>query len=119
MTLQQVSEIVELALPETLSRFGGNEQLFLRFFKTFPSDPTWKQLCDAMQQKDYHNIEISAHTLKGVSANLGLTHFSHVCNEVVSAVRQQQYDSLDDLMQQATLCYDNICRGISLLDMPQ
>lgn len=119
MTLQELSESINLSLSATLARFGGNQSLFLRFLRRFPSDATWQQLCDAAQKQDYQQIEVSAHTLKGVSANLGLDTFSQLCNEIVSSVRTSQYDTLPGLIQQASTCYDQICQAIGQLDDTQ
>lgn len=119
MTLQELSEKLDLSLNTTLARFGGNQPLFLRFLRRFPSDATWQQLCEAVQKQDYQQIEVGAHTLKGVSANLGLDTFSHLCNEIVSSVRTQQYDALPGLMQQTSSCYEQICQAIGQLDDAQ
>lgn len=116
MTLHQLSETLDLSLTSTLSRFGNNQALFLRFLKQFPLDPTWQQLCDAAEKQDYPHMEISAHTLKGVAANLGLDLLSYLCHQIVSAVRQQEYDVLPSLMQKTSACYNQICESIQQLD---
>lgn len=116
MTLQELSETLELPLSVTVARFGGNRGLFLRFLKEFPNDPNWEELQQAYRQNDFSTIERTAHTLKGVSVNLGLDTFSHICHHIVTAVRQNQYDDLPALLNDAQRCYEKICTAILQLD---
>lgn len=53
--------------PVIIGRFMGNENLLKKFVKNFPDDPTYGRLCEAMEAKDWPQVEMSAHTLKGGS----------------------------------------------------
>ena len=75
-------------LTETLHRFSGNEGLLRRFVMRFPQDNTYEKLKDAVAQSDVHEIETTAHTLKGVAANLGFGKLQNACNDLVLAVRE-------------------------------
>jgi len=57
----------------TLHRFMGNGALFLKFLVKFKDDQNFALLRNSIEQKDYEEAFKAAHTLKGVSANLGLT----------------------------------------------
>ena len=116
MTLQQLSNTLDLPLSATLARFGENKSLFLRCLKEFPNDPDWSQLQQAYKQNDFEAIERTAHTLKGVSVNLGLDVFSQACHHIVTAIRQKNYDSLPTLMDEAQRCYEKVCTAIIQLD---
>lgn len=56
----------------TLHRFMGNEALFLKFLLKFRDDQNYAGLTECLDQGNYEEAFKYAHTLKGVSANLGL-----------------------------------------------
>lgn len=72
---------------QTLDRFMGNEKMYLKFLNMLFKDQSVNQLGDALAQGDLKAAFEAAHTLKGVSANLGLTPlFDAVC-EIVEPLR--------------------------------
>lgn len=68
----------------TLHRFMGNEALFLKFLLKFKDDTNYAGLTESLEQENYEEAFKYAHTLKGVSANLGL---NPIC-EPVSALTE-------------------------------
>lgn len=56
----------------TLHRFMGNEALFSKFLLKFKDDKNYAGLTESLDQGNYEEAFKFAHTLKGVSANLGL-----------------------------------------------
>jgi len=56
----------------TLHRFMGNEALFERFLLKFRDDKNYAGLEESLDKGNYEEAFRYAHTLKGVSANLGL-----------------------------------------------
>ncbi len=56
----------------TLHRFMGNEALFSKFLLKFKDDKNYAGLTECLDQGNYEEAFKYAHTLKGVSANLGL-----------------------------------------------
>lgn len=84
-------------LKPALQRFGGNESLYTRFLKSFPQDPTAAMLKEAVEEKNYEEVERNAHTLKGVSANLGLESLRTGSDALVQAVRGERYQDINAL----------------------
>ena len=70
----------------TLTRLM-NERLMNKFVKKFPNDDSYRLLTDALANKDYETAFRGAHTLKGVSANLGLTQLQSAASELTEAMR--------------------------------
>ena len=69
-----------MATPETvLARFAGNEGLWKRFAGKFSDDETFQRLNTSIDSQDYKGIEMYAHTLKGVAANLGFEQLQQRC----------------------------------------
>lgn len=56
----------------TLHRFMGNEALFQKFLLKFKDDTNYAGLTESLDSGNYEEAFKYAHTLKGVSANLGL-----------------------------------------------
>ncbi len=56
----------------TLSRFAGNEAIYSKFLLKFKADPNFNILKESLDGKNIEEAFKAAHTLKGVSINLGL-----------------------------------------------
>lgn len=107
---------LDVNLPETLHRFSGNEGLLRRFVMRFPQDATYRELKDAIEQGDSQKIERTAHTLKGLSANLGFGKLQAACNDLVIAVRQGQGSSVPALYETVRAEYDKILQYLGQVD---
>lgn len=82
-------------LPATMERFLDDRELYLDCLHTFFDDPGFGQLGDAIQKKDYEAAFTAAHTLKGVSGNLGLTPLFDAICAIVEPLRAHDYSDLD------------------------
>lgn len=70
MTLEECYAQMGADYAAVLKRFYKPEMI-LRFVKLFPSDPSFRELKEAMAAGDVKTAFRAAHTLKGVSLNLG------------------------------------------------
>lgn len=59
-----------------ISYTGGNRTLYLRFLKRFPQDPSMDRLMHALSVGDLEAAFTCAHTLKGLSMQLGIVSLS-------------------------------------------
>ena len=67
----------------TMTRFVNNQAMYLRLLTMFFKDENLKLLGEALEASDYKKAFEAAHTLKGVTANMGLTPlFDKVCDIV-------------------------------------
>lgn len=98
-----------------IDRFCGNIELAMRFLKKFPSDPNFETLQKAIEDGDEKKIEMSAHTLKGLCANLELKALSEAAAEIVAAVRGGQTDKLESLFDAFKTVYLPVCETLNLL----
>ena len=71
----------------SVARFGGNEALFLKFLRRFPTDATLPALKAAVADGDREVVKTTAHTLKGVCGNLGLTPAFEACSRLMTTLR--------------------------------
>ncbi len=80
----------------TLQRFGGDEALYVECLIKFLSDSSPALLRAAYKQKAYGETYQYAHTIKGVTGNLGLTPLYAAVSDLVQALRYETYEGLDE-----------------------
>lgn len=79
----------------TLHRFMGNEALFLKFLLKFKDDMNYRGLLESLDQENYGEAFKYAHTLKGVSANLGLDPISRPASALTELLRGKEESEVD------------------------
>jgi len=89
----------------TIARFGGNESLMMRFLIGFPNDKTMQTLRTAMELGDREAMKTAAHTLKGLTGNLGLTPLFEASTELMNTLRQTE-DDVSDLCSKVSAEYE-------------
>ena len=77
---------------------GGNYELFLKLIKSFLSDDDFSNLSKAFENAEQKDIETFAHSLKGVSGNLGITKMYKDLSDIVSVVRGQSEGDIKALL---------------------
>lgn len=80
---------------ETLKRFLGNEDMYAKFLRKFPGDPSYRNLGEQLRAGSFEEAFKSAHTLKGVAANLGLTPLHAASAELVEELRGKKCEDVD------------------------
>lgn len=96
MNLKEFCEKLDIDYDNVLLKFGNNEILYKRFLKKFLEDETYYELEKSWNVKNYDELEKSAHTLKGVSANLGINRLFELTSKIVQAVRMETYDNMEE-----------------------
>lgn len=71
----------------TVARLGGMEEILRRFILTFPQDPTFSALAKAYDSRDMEALGRHVHTLKGLTANLGIEPLRQLCTEYLEGIR--------------------------------
>lgn len=101
----------------SLKRFMGNRGLYEKFLLKFPSDQNMSNLRECMKNQNYEEAFKCVHTLKGVSANLGLNPIQDLSSQMTELMRGKQRDEID--MDTLNKCfaeleesYANFCRII-------
>ena len=86
MRLEQFYACIGGDYKGTLSRLPS-ERLILKFVRKYVNDPTCAQLDEAVEAKDWETAFRAAHTLKGVSQNLGFDKLYQVSAALTEATR--------------------------------
>lgn len=72
---------------DTMARFMGNESMYLRILPMLFQDENLGKLDSALRNGDFEAAFAAAHTLKGVTGNLGLSPLYHAVCAMVEALR--------------------------------
>lgn len=115
MAIEDVFKAAGADEAAVLKRFSGSKALIVRFFKKFPNDPSFASLQSALAEQRYADVEQAAHTLKGVSANLGFQPLSDLCADLMEKVRKGETTNLDALFQSIAEQYHAIVDAIKTL----
>ena len=82
-----------------MERFMDDRALYADCLDVFLHDPAFDELDEAMKNKDYEAAFASAYTLKGVSANMGLSPFTVAISALVEALRAHRTEHLEPLYE--------------------
>lgn len=99
----------------TMARFGGNEALMMRFLLGFPNDKTYGSLVDAVEAGDRKAVEAAAHSLKGLTGNLGLTPLFEASTEMMNALRADENRDYMPLFEKVKAEYEKALALVSTL----
>lgn len=80
----------------TVSRFMGKEELYLKFLSKFKTDQSVANIQQYISEQNVEEAFKSAHTLKGVAANLGLDPIAQYASDIVELFRgKTQFSEVD------------------------
>jgi len=79
----------------TLKRFMGNEAMYMKFLMRFPDDRNYDCIIENVKNCDYDAVFNGAHTLKGVSANLGLNPVYNASSQITGLLRGRMEHPVD------------------------
>ncbi len=74
----------------TVKRFMGNEKMYMKFIMKFLDDNNYDKLKENLSKGDYEETFNSAHTLKGVAANLGIDPVCALAAEISDLLRHKK-----------------------------
>lgn len=86
---QETCEKAGIAYADGVARFVGHAELYEKYLKTFPQDPNYAAMEEALRCGDGEAAFHAAHTLKGVSGNLSLNDLYLTLLPLVEALRGQ------------------------------
>lgn len=80
----------------TVNRFMGNEALYLKFLYKFQNDQSVANIQQHIAEQNAEEAFKSAHTLKGVAANLGLDPIAQHASDITELLRgKSQFSEVD------------------------
>lgn len=97
---------------KTISRFMDNSEIYITFLKRYPDEDRITPIKDAVSERDFEKLSQTAHKLKGVSANLGMTELSEAAHRLELQAKEQSDENIEDNMKLTEKLYGEICRII-------
>lgn len=88
MTIQECYIQMKADYEDVLKRLG-TDALVERFLQKFLNDSSFNNLLDAFEKNDMDAAFAAAHTLKGVSMNLGFSYLGEVSSKLTEALRDK------------------------------
>ena len=79
----------------TLKRFMGNEALYMKFIMKFLDDKNFEGIKSNLEKNDFEGAYVSAHTLKGVTANPGLNPVYGVATQISDMLKGKAPGEID------------------------
>ncbi|NCC01845.1 MAG: Hpt domain-containing protein [Clostridia bacterium] len=113
-----MSEIIEILnklgaeTADALERFLDDKEMYLKYVRNFPEEPSMEALKEAVEKEDYVQAEKSVHALKGIVNNLGFLPLADATYDMLGELRdgniQDALDAYEDVKEQ----YDKFCNAI-------
>ncbi len=114
MSLERLASI-GVDVDEAMDRFMNNEMMCIKFFKKLLNDDNFALLQEAFKTHDLDNAIAYAHTLKGVCGNLAIKPLYHIFDEMVKALRNDDWEHAKKLDDQAKLIYEQLITIIKMM----
>ncbi len=96
-----------------MRRFCSNDEMYEKFLLKFLSDPNYSKIRPAFEDGKLDDALIAAHTLKGVSANLGFNSIFRICAEIVDSIRADEPKKAMELLPELDREYEKVCLVIA------
>ncbi|HIV14795.1 MAG TPA: Hpt domain-containing protein [Candidatus Avisuccinivibrio pullicola] len=116
MDLDGLAATIDVDVAGSVERFAGHRPIFVKYLKRFPRESTFTAFLADAQSRDLQKLEVSAHTLKGICANLGLVSLARAYDRVVKDIRASNSDDLDAALSEATVLHQRTIAAIEELD---
>lgn len=76
----EISKFIDL--PDAEERFMKNDDLFKKFLFRFPGEKGFRDLFELLEEKKVKEAFETAHSMKGVTANLALTYLNEALKPI-------------------------------------
>lgn len=96
---------------DVIKRLGG-ESTVVRFVKKFAQDKSFFEMKSAMENGDTETAFRAAHTLKGISMNLGFDRLYEASYDITEALRTKETDKAAQKLPEVEKRYNEIICGI-------
>lgn len=97
---------------DALERFLDDEEMYLKYVREFPEEPSMGALVAAVEKEDYVQAEKSVHALKGIVNNLGFLPLADAAVDMLSELRddnlEDALEAYDDVKEE----YEKFCKAI-------
>ena len=105
-------ESAGMDVDDALKRVMGSEALLEKLLTRFLADKNYPELLEGLSERDRVKAFTASHTLKGICGNLSMTELYGLFSEQVEALRSEDFDKADGLMEKISPAFENITATI-------
>jgi len=116
MNLIDFAKAVGMDLNDVIDRFSGNTALLVRMLKKFPGDKAFSDIESAMAKGDYASASEAAHSLKGLSGNLGLNNLYKIAGGMNQAGKEADYSEFEIFFAELKREYGKVLTAVGELE---
>ncbi|MCQ2585483.1 MAG: Hpt domain-containing protein [Treponema sp.] len=118
MQIKECYRLMGADYDDVLSRMM-NDQMVYKFNKKFSENSDYKNLKDSLSEKDFETAFRMAHNLKGMCLNLGYNELFEASSVLCEELREgNPRGDINKMMDNLTLKYQKILKGIAMMDEP-
>lgn len=114
MTVKECYEKINGDYEGVFGRFRGDARI-KKFAVKFLADGSFDNLCKTLEAADYNEAFRAAHTLKGVSQNLGFTGLYQISEVLTEMLRSNPQDYTPDMLEKVKDEYNKTFAAIQEL----
>ncbi len=127
---EQKDEDSSAALPEQLpgidietgvKRIGGDKAFFKKLLLEFHEDYATSAniIREALRDGRIRDAQRTAHTIKGISGNIGADDLYLTASELDLALKKEQLEQVDDLLERFSEALHKVIQSIATLSLPE
>ena len=113
--LMKELESIGIDVSSALARFGGMQDLFLKYLFQLPEEPSVPEYRSFLEQGDNEEAERSIHSFKGVAGNLGIDHLYDIASKLVTMFRKNELSELSEINAELFAEFDRVVAEIKRL----
>lgn len=98
---------------DALERFLDDEEMYLKYVRNFPEEPTYARLVKAVEEEDYEEAEKAVHALKGIVNNLGFIPLADATIDMLAELRDENIDDALEAFDDVKSQYSKYCKVIN------
>ncbi len=98
---------------EGIDRFGGNKAIYEKFLNRFTAEPTFSELCLAIENDNTKEAFAAAHALKGQSGNLSMNRLYDDLCPLVEELRCGSLENAKQILQPVIQDYNAIIAALT------
>jgi HPt (histidine-containing phosphotransfer) domain-containing protein len=119
MDAMELPDLPGISVEDSLARLGGNMKLYRELLVEFHRDysDTADQIREALASGDREQAQRLAHTVKGVSGNIGAEELHERAGELESAIRHGVSDEIETLTNRFSETLSDIIDSLKILSM--
>ena len=98
---------------DALERFMNDEEMYLKYVRNFPDEPTMAALVKAVADKNYDAAEKAVHALKGIVTSLGFVPLADATIDMLEELRDGNTKAALDAYEDVKKQYQRFCDVIN------